>query len=49
MPTIDERLLEPNGEPEFTENFNRILALIDKNAAAITALDERVEALETPT
>lgn len=40
--TIDERLLDPNGELEISEDLNRILALID-------ALEARIEALETPT
>jgi hypothetical protein len=31
MPVIDPRLLECNGEPEFTENFNRVLNLVDAN------------------
>lgn len=39
--TIDERLLDPNGEPEISEDLNRILALID-------ALEARVEVLEAP-
>lgn len=30
--TIDERLLEPNGEPEISENFNRVLGLLDETA-----------------
>lgn len=29
MAVIDERLLEPNGEPEIRENFNRVLTLLD--------------------
>ena len=41
MATIDSRLLKCEGEPEQTENFNRLLALMD-------ALEARVEALETP-
>lgn len=28
--TIDERLLDPNGEPEISENFNRVLVLLDE-------------------
>lgn len=31
MPVIDPRLRECNGEPEFTENFNRVLNLVDAN------------------
>lgn len=30
MTAIDERLLEPNGEPELSENFNRVLELLDQ-------------------
>lgn len=30
MATIDERLLDPNGEPEISENFNRVLNLMDE-------------------
>lgn len=41
MPSVDIRLLECDGEPEVTENFNRLLVLID-------ALEERIEALEAP-
>lgn len=41
MPDIDERLLECEGQPELSENFNRVLALID-------ALEGRVKELETP-
>lgn len=29
MTVIDDRLLEPNGEPEIRENFNRTLTLLD--------------------
>lgn len=29
MATIDPRLLDPNGEPELAENFNRVLKLVD--------------------
>lgn len=31
MATIDERLLEPNGEPEISENFNRVMNLLDES------------------
>jgi hypothetical protein len=41
MPGIDPRLLDCESQPELTENFNRILALLD-------ALEARVETLETP-
>lgn len=30
MTGIDPRLLEPNGEPEIREDFNRTLALLDE-------------------
>ena len=30
MANIDERLLDPNGEPEISENFNRVLNLLDE-------------------
>lgn len=30
MPKIDERLLDCDSKEEITENFNRILALIDE-------------------
>lgn len=30
---IDARLLDGNGEPEITENFNRVLGLVDSKAA----------------
>lgn len=36
---IDERLLEPDGEPEITENFNRVLGLIAKVLPDITEED----------
>lgn len=29
MPTIDRRLLDPDGVPEISENFNRVLNLVD--------------------
>lgn len=41
MAEIDKRLLDCVAQPEWTENLNRILAMID-------ALKGRVEALETP-
>jgi hypothetical protein len=40
MTDIDSRLLECDGKPEMTEDFNRVLAMLD-------ALADRVEALET--
>lgn len=39
MPDIDRRLLECTGEPEATENFNRVLALLDALTARVTALE----------
>ena len=39
MAVIDSRLLETNGEPEITEDFNRVLELLD-------SLESRVAALE---
>jgi len=41
MPNIDERLLDCESLPELTENFNRVLVVVD-------ALEERVAALESP-
>ena len=38
---IDNRLLDCDSQPEITENFNRLLNLLDD-------LRERVEALEAP-
>ena len=37
MPIIDSRLLDCDGEPEYTENFNRVLALIDALRADMTS------------
>lgn len=34
MPKIDDRLLDPDGEPAIAENFNRTLALVDKGGGA---------------
>ena len=39
MPTIDERLIECNGENEIAENFNRVMALVDK---ALDALESQL-------
>lgn len=36
---IDKRLLDANGEAENTENFNRILALLDALTARVAALE----------
>ncbi|MBQ0165382.1 MAG: hypothetical protein KBS75_09340 [Bacteroidales bacterium] len=37
---IDNRLLEPDGEPENIENFNRILKLIDDTIPEVTVADQ---------
>jgi hypothetical protein len=42
---IDSRLLDCDGEPEFTENFNRLLALIDTTNTALGTLTAVVEAI----
>ena len=41
MSEIDSRLLDCSSQPELTENFNRLIVLID-------ALESRIAALETP-
>ncbi len=41
MAEIDSRLLDCSSQPELTENFNRLIVLID-------ALESRIAALETP-
>ena len=46
MPVIDSRLLDCASEPEITENFNRVLALLDSATAALSALTSRVAATE---
>ena len=58
MPTIDQRLLDVGSPQEITENFNRVLKMIDNLAGeeptgsladledAVAALDERVTALD---
>lgn len=38
MPVIDSRLLDCSSEPEVTENFNRIIALIDTLRADMTSV-----------
>lgn len=35
---IDARLLDPNGEPELIENFNRVLAEVDKSGSGSPVL-----------
>ena len=32
MAVIDSRLIDPNGIPEISENFNRVLNLVDKSS-----------------
>ncbi|KAF5057844.1 Listeria-Bacteroides repeat domain [anaerobic digester metagenome] len=56
MPVIDSRLLDCDGEPEYTENFNRVLALIDALRAdmtsaqgAISSTSDALDALEALT
>ena len=55
MLEIDERLIEPEGEANITEDFNRVCKMIDDGDAseaiealqeAVKGLDERVTALE---
>ena len=45
MPIIDNRLLDCASEPEITENFNRVLVLMDSAAAAVTALSTSLSEL----
>ena len=56
MPVIDSRLLDCSSEQEVTENFNRIIALIDTLRAdmtsaqgAITSTSDALDALEALT
>lgn len=46
MLTIDSRLLQAKGEMNISEDFNRVLALLDAAVETITDLSERVAALE---
>ena len=48
MLEIDERLIEPEGEANITEDFNRVCKMIDDGDAseAIEALQEAIEALQ---
>lgn len=55
MAVTDSRLCDGMSTPEIIENFNRVLALLDEQAEAISGqaeaisgLDERVTALENP-
>lgn len=43
---IDERLLGADGKNENTENYNRILKIIDQLQTDVSELTERVTALE---
>lgn len=46
---IDQRLLEPNGEPELIENFNRVVQLIQQGGGSIkidTSLTKSGEAAD---
>jgi len=47
MPVIDNRLLDCNGEPEYTENFNRVLNLVDTNTSSAAANASAISALST--
>ena len=40
---IDDRLLEPNGEPELIENFNRILDLFDEAGGGLPEIDPETD------
>ena len=50
MPNIDERLIDADDEMKITEDFNRILTLLDNKIKELSdrcaALEERVTALE---
>lgn len=35
MSKIDDRLLDCDGEPEITENFNRVLGFIDEGGSGL--------------
>lgn len=43
---IDNRLLDADGKTENTENYNRILKIIDQLQGTVSDLQERVTALE---
>ncbi len=47
MAVIDNRLLDCDTSQEVTENFNRVLDLVDEGGGDVTALTGRVETLET--
>ena len=44
MATIDERLLDPNGEPKISENFNRVLNLMDEACVGIQSITGTIDA-----
>lgn len=46
MPVIDNRLRDCNGEPEFTENFNRVLGLLDAALSRVGTLESDTAALK---
>lgn len=39
MMEIDKRLLDPNGEPELIENFNRVMQAVDKGGGSSVVVD----------
>ncbi|MDD2956443.1 MAG: InlB B-repeat-containing protein [Oscillospiraceae bacterium] len=45
MPLIDNRLLDCSSEPEITENFNRVLSLLDSAVATMSALSGSISDL----
>lgn len=47
MPVIDKRLNKPDCEMDITENFNRVLGIIDGLANKIQTLEERIVVLES--
>ena len=47
MPAIDKRLNKPDCEMDITENFNRVLGIIDELANKVQTLEERIVVLES--
>lgn len=47
MPVIDSRLLDCDGEPEYTENFNRVLNLVDANKGSAADNASSISALSS--
>lgn len=45
MEPIDKNLLEPNGEPEITENFNRIMTRVAATKAAYSKIQSTLAEL----